>query len=365
MDSTTSPGVGAGWARVRAYPARLARAATLLWAAAPVACGEPAQPAVTVDPVSFSRDRLLGLSDERKTTLAQLTAFGLAVADSTTTELGAPLVARRAEDRLIEIFAAELTLERNDVGDDVLGAQYLTNPQWELTVRHILFFSERWRPAEHRSEARAKAVRALEALSEGADFAETAASLSEEPGAEGRQGLLTPGREGSWVPEFWAAAVALEPGEISPVTETQYGYHILRLEDRQVVPFTEARSAVARAVADQIEDPGAVLEAWLEGQGINEEEAGRTAALEEARRRGLTVSPAERDELERRWEDQVYQWAAALGFRYGLAPAEVAEAALVALADPAQGADIARRELAGHEDLLRARYDMHVAAPEA
>jgi hypothetical protein len=345
--------------------ARLLRAALFVCAGAPVACGEPAQPAVTVGPVSFSQDRLLGLSEERKMTLAQLTAFGLAVADSTTSELGAPLVERWAEDRLIDILAAELTLEQNEVGDDVLEAQYLTNPEWELTVRHILFFSERWRPEEHRSQARTKAIRALEALRDEADFAETAASLSEEPGAEGREGLLTPGREGSWVPEFWAAAVALEPGEISPVTETQYGYHILRLEDRQVVPFPEARSAVARAVADQIEDPGAVLEGWLEGQGIDEDEAGRTAALEEARRRSLTVSPAERDELERRWEDQVYQWAAALGFRYGLAPAQVAEAALAALADPAQGADLARRELAGHEDLLSARYDVRVAAPEA
>ena len=34
--------------------------------------------------------------------------------------------------------------------DEVLEAQYLTDPQWELVVRHILFFSERWRTADHR-----------------------------------------------------------------------------------------------------------------------------------------------------------------------------------------------------------------------
>ena len=344
---------------------RLLRATLCVLAAALAACGEPTRPAITVGPVSFSQDRLLGLSEARKTTLAQLTAFGLAVADSTTDELGEPLVERWGEDRLVEILGAELTLERNDVGDAVLEAHYLTNPQWELTVRHILFFSERWRAAEHRAEAREKALRAMEELQGGADFAATAASLSQEPGAEGRQGLLTPGREGSWVPEFWAAAVALEPGEISPVTETQYGYHILRLEDRQVVPFAEARSTVAREVADRIEDPRAVLEEWLDTEGVRGAEARRAAALAEARRRGLTVSPAERDELKRRWEDQVYQWTAALGFRYGLQPAQVADSALAALANPAQGADIARTELAAHEELLSARYEIHVAEPEA
>ena len=55
----------------------------------------------------------------------------------------------------------------------------------------------------------------MELLGSGADFAETAAQLSEEPGAEGRQGLLVPGRDGLWVPEFWAAALALEPGDIT------------------------------------------------------------------------------------------------------------------------------------------------------
>ncbi|HEX9710833.1 MAG TPA: peptidyl-prolyl cis-trans isomerase, partial [Candidatus Thermoplasmatota archaeon] len=80
-------------------------------------------------------------------------------------------------------------------------------------------------------------------------------ALAEEPGGEARAGLLPPGREGAWVPEFWAAALALEPGELSPVAETQYGYHVLRLEGRTIVPFPEARSVVARRVARTLVDP--------------------------------------------------------------------------------------------------------------
>lgn len=330
-----------------------------LAALAAAACGESAPPALVVGPVAFSEEQLLGLGPSRRQTLAHLTAFGLAVADSTTAELGAPLVSARTEDRLLEILAAELTLERHDVGDDVLEARYLLDPEWEFVVRHILFFSERWRSDEHRAAAREKAERALQALRGGADFAETAASLSEEPGAEGRQGLLTPGREGSWVPEFWAAALALQPGEMSPVTETQYGFHILRLEDRRVVPFEEARSVVARAVAAQIEDPRGVLDAWT-AELMADPASTRAAALAEAAARGLEVPPGEITALERAWDDEAYRWSAALGFSYGLSPQQVAGAALAALARPQQGAELARADLARHADLLEARYNIHL-----
>jgi hypothetical protein len=325
-------------------------------------CGDPGPPAITVGAVSFQENELLGLTDARRQTLADLAAFGLAVADSTTNQLGTPLVDEWVDNRRLEVLAAHLTLEKNGVGDAVLEAQYQTDPQWELIVRHILFFSERWRSAEHRAEARAKASRAMESLRAGADFEATAAELSEEPGAEGRQGLLTPGREGSWVPEFWAAALALEPGQISPVTETQYGYHILRLEGREVIPFAEARSVVARSVADRIEDPDAVLTAWMAGTGASQDDQ-RDAALREARRRSLEVPVGEQAELSRVWDDQVYQWSATLGFRYGLSTTQVTAAALAALSDPSQGATLARSELGRRRSLLAARYDTRFTPP--
>jgi hypothetical protein len=384
------------------------------------ACGEPSPPALTVGPVAYSEDQLLGLPEARRQTLAHLTAFALAVADSSTAELGAPLVARWEDDRLLDLLAAELTLEKNGVGDDVLEARYRTDPEFELTVRHILFFSERWRTKEERAAAKQKAERALEALRGGADFAETAARLSEEPGAESRQGLLTPGREGAWVDEFWRAASALQVGEISPVTETEYGYHILRLEGRDTVPFSEARSRVALEVADRIEDPAAVLSDWMDertgdlriaaealeltpghldertglaswgggdpgqitygdyaawaatepaswkGGGLGSdpeafaasirELARRRIALDEADRRGLAVSPADRARLERRWDDQVYQWSATLGFSAGGSVETVARAALAALGATGQGAGLARDALDERAPLLEARF---------
>ena len=341
---------------------RFQRTTLTLAALGAVACGPDSPPAVSVDGVAFSEEQLLGVSDGRREALAYLTAFGLAVADSSTADLGRPLIEEWADDRRLETLGAELVLEERGVGDEVLRSRYLTDPEWELTVRHILFFSERWRSAEHRAEAEGKAERAIERLEGGADFAVTAAELSEEPGAEGREGLLTPGREGSWVPEFWAAALALEPGEISPVTETQYGYHILRLEDRQVVPFEEARATVVRDVARQIGDPLEALETWLDAQGLAGADERRAAALAEADRRGITVTDAERAELERRWDDQVYRWTATFGFRYGATPEQVGQAALAALARSGQNADIARRELRDHARLFERRYDIDTSA---
>jgi hypothetical protein len=387
------------------------------------ACGDDGPPAVQVGPVSYSASELLGLSDARRSALGDLVAFGLAVADSTTDALGAPLRRRMEDDRLLDALAAELTLEGNGVSDEVLEAHYLTDPDYELTVRHILFFSERWRTEEHRAQAREKAERALQALREGEDFARTAARLSEEPGAEGRQGLLTPGREGAWVSEFWAAASALEVGEISPVTETQYGYHILRLEGRTVVPLGEARSRVARDVANRIEDPAAVLEAFLDEQpeifvaedvigastydsftatallaswegghvdfadyltwaaaqpaswnrgGLgSDEDAFRATIMELARRRqgldaaearGLAPSVAEVAAVAQAWNDDVLRWSTALGFVTGQTAEQVGEAALAALARTGQSADITRTELSQRSPLIRARYDVSVAA---
>lgn len=405
--------------KTRAFPLL---AAALV--AALSSCGDEAPPALAVGPVTFTENQLLGLSRERRQALADLTGFALAVSDSALTSLGAPRVEARVEDRLLDLLAAELTLERHGVGNDVLEARYLTDPDYELTVRHILFFSERWRPDERRAAARAKAERALEALRGGADFAETAARLSEEPGAEGRQGLLTPGREGAWVDEFWAAASALDVGEISPVTETQYGFHILRLEGREVVPFAEARNRIALEVADRLEDPRAVLDAFLdagpeifvaedvveassydtfgptallatweggritfddyrrwsvtrpaswEDGGLGSDEAAfrasilelarRRIALAEAQSRGLSVAEATRERIARDWADTATRWATVLGFRRGASPERVAEAALAALAATGQGAVIARNELLERAPLVRAAYPATLSDP--
>jgi foldase protein PrsA len=128
--------------------------------------------------------------------------------------------------------------------DEHLDAYYRRNPQSDQTVRHLIDMPPRHEAASPREEARAKATRAHERIRNGEPFPEVAAEVSEEPGAEGRQGLLEPGRKGAWVGEFWDAASALQAGDVSPVVETTYGFHVLRLEGRTLVPFEEVRAQV-------------------------------------------------------------------------------------------------------------------------
>lgn len=341
---------------------RSSRSRSVVALALVAACGEVEPPALTVGPVSYTEDQLLGLSDSRREALVGLTALGLAVADSTTSELGAAQIDDWANDRLIDILAAELTLEKNGVEEDVLGARYALAPDWQLTVRHLLVFSERWRAPAERDAARALAERGLAMLRAGRDFPEVEAALAGEGGPVVREGTMPPGREGTWVPEFWAAAVTLQPGELSPVTETQYGFHVLRLLDREEVPFDEARSSVAREVARTIENPTNVLDDWAADRG-SDAPSRRRAALEEARARGLMVPRSDRLELVRRWETDVLSWSTALGFTYGLTTEQVGQVALAALARPGQLADIARRGLAAHSEMLRARYPVTIGTP--
>jgi hypothetical protein len=300
-------------------------------------------PALAVGEVTFLEAELLGLSDARRAQLAEITAFGLATARDELPIKLAPMLEQEKDAALLRQFIAEKVLAENGVDDDQLRAHYHTNPLLELTVRHVLFFSERWRPGSHRELARKKAEAAIVRLEAGERFGEVAAELSEEPGAEGRQGLLQPGREGAWVSEFWNAALALKPGEISPVTETQYGFHVLRLEDRGVVPFAEARPAVVARVFALMGSIG---------------DAAGGISIENARTSSIVVPEADLAAITRDFEDRTLRWSMALGFAPGLTSAQVKEAARAALGATEQLATIARTELREVAPQLRVAYQI-------
>ncbi|MFW6090024.1 MAG: peptidylprolyl isomerase, partial [Gemmatimonadota bacterium] len=245
--------------RPGARPARPSRTSliarsclTLLLCAA---CGASEPAAVEVAGIGYTGTELGALSEAQRERLATLTAFGAAVARGELDRLARPYVERRTRSRLLRQLAHEVALRRAGTTDAELRERYLRRPEYELVVRHIIFISERGRSAEQRDAARRNAERALARVRAGENFAELAAELSEEPGAAERGGRLAPGRRGTWVPEFWEAAVALEPGEVSDVVRTEYGFHVIELEEKRVLPFEEVRAQVLPRLVD---DPGAL-----------------------------------------------------------------------------------------------------------
>ena len=92
--------------------------------------------------------------------------------------------------------------------------------EMEVHARHILV----------ETEDEAKAV--AEELKKGADFAELAKKKSKDPGASdgGDLGFFT---KEQMVPEFSAVAFALEPGKISDPVKSQFGWHVIKVEEKR------------------------------------------------------------------------------------------------------------------------------------
>ncbi|HAV63005.1 MAG TPA: hypothetical protein DCY13_11645 [Verrucomicrobiales bacterium] len=90
------------------------------------------------------------------------------------------------------------------------------------------------------------ARKVLERAKKGEDFAALAKEFSEDPGSKDTGGEYTFPR-GQMVPEFEKTAFAMEPGQVSELVTTQFGYHIIKLHEKlpaQVQPFNEAETNI-------------------------------------------------------------------------------------------------------------------------
>lgn len=142
---------------------------------------------------------------------------------------------------------------------DLLLAQQGADPDREYQLSHILIAVPDGASAEERQDARAEADRLSQELSEGAAFADLAVQFSDGPQALSGGDLGW--RRSDDLPEvFVAAAVELEPGEISPVLSAASGFHLIRLEGtrgggpRQTITETRAQHILIQANALRTEE---------------------------------------------------------------------------------------------------------------
>lgn len=86
---------------------------------------------------------------------------------------------------------------------------------------------------EERERVKLELNKLRERVLKGDRFSTLATLYSEDPGSSTKGGELGFFTRGDMVAEFEAAAFALKPGEVSPVIETQYGFHIIQLIERR------------------------------------------------------------------------------------------------------------------------------------
>jgi peptidyl-prolyl cis-trans isomerase C len=113
-------------------------------------------------------------------------------------------------------------------------------PEPEIHARHILLATED------------DAKKALARVKGGEDFAKVATELSKDPAGEGGDlGWFTKDR---MVPEFSEAAFKMEPGQISDPVKTQFGWHIIQVEEKRMKtfpPYDQLKEQAMRYVAQK------------------------------------------------------------------------------------------------------------------
>ncbi len=133
---------------------------------------------------------------------------------------------RLIQNKLFDVAVSRFEVERfYDVFQDSIPEQ----PE-ALRLAHILLEVT---PAQVVEDSVREAAAGLrERVLQGADFASLAVQFSQGPSAPGGGDLGFIARD-DVVPEFGRAAFNLQPGDISGVVRTQFGYHIIKAEDRQ------------------------------------------------------------------------------------------------------------------------------------
>jgi len=141
--------------------------------------------------------------------------------------------------------------QNTQISEDELKLEYQKNLQQyqvpnRVHVEHILFMTVGKTDAEV-EEIHKKAEDVLQQAKKGAKFEDLAKKYSEDPGTKDKGGDLNWLIQGQTVPEFEKTAFSLPKGSISDLVKTQYGFHIIKVLDKELAhtkSFDEVKEAI-------------------------------------------------------------------------------------------------------------------------
>ena len=158
-------------------------------------------------------------------------------------------------DKLVESeIASKVAVKPEAVTDFYQKNQDKFQQGPRVRASHILIGIPQNADAATKQQAKAKADALLKDLKAGKDFAAAAKENSQDPGSAPNGGDLGYFEKGQMVPPFEQAAFALKAGEMSEVVESQFGYHIIKVADKQesrVVPLEEAKGQIQEYLTQQ------------------------------------------------------------------------------------------------------------------
>ena len=167
---------------------------------------------------------------------------------------------RVGEQRKVKylLFDRELARQRVAVPQNDIQRYYNDNIQQYQTpervrASHILLNTA----GKDEAAVRKQAEELLAKIKGGADFAELARKYSEDAGSKEKGGDLDYFPRGQMVPEFEKTAFELKPGQLSDLVKTQYGFHIIKVVDKQAgstQTLDQVRPQIQQMLASQTAD---------------------------------------------------------------------------------------------------------------
>lgn len=123
-----------------------------------------------------------------------------------------------------------------------------------VRARHILIKVDPSASESDRKKAKEKAEDILKKIKSGEDFAKLATDMSDDMGSKAKGGDLGFFSRGRMVKSFEDAAFSLSPGGVSGIIETQFGYHIIKAEEKKpasVDSYEEAKEKISQKLLQE------------------------------------------------------------------------------------------------------------------